>query len=245
MSEKRSAMTTLARWVLGPQATRRRVLGRRHGRRRRGDRPGRPKSLRSSSTSPAARATRPTSQIAQIYGNGGDIAPLVPVVTLPTGTTVDSPGVTRRARARRWRRSQAAMPDARIASYASTHDRAFVSDGRPHDVRARLHPRRRRRRPRAGRGARGAGGARGRHRRRLPGRGHRAGRASRRRRPRATRAATEHARRDAARRARRAARPRLRLPLVHGDRAAADGARRHPDDVPAHLAARRASPTSR
>ena len=40
------------------------------------------------------------------------------------------------------------------------------------------------------------------------------------------------------RRARRAARPGLRLPLVHGDRAAADGARRHPDDLPARLAAR-------
>ena len=40
------------------------------------------------------------------------------------------------------------------------------------------------------------------------------------------------------RRARRPARPHLRLPLVHGDRAPADGGRRHPDHVPAHLADR-------
>ena len=39
-------------------------------------------------------------------------------------------------------------------------------------------------------------------------------------------------------RARRAARPRPRLPLVHGARAAADGVRRDPDDVPADLAGR-------
>jgi RND superfamily putative drug exporter len=69
-------------------------------------------------------------QLGAIYGNGGDVAPLVPVVTLPTGMTVDSPGVTGEfddALAK----VQAALPHARTASYASTHDRAFVSrDGR-------------------------------------------------------------------------------------------------------------------
>ena len=69
-------------------------------------------------------------QIAAIYGNGGDSAPLVPVVTLPRGTTVDSPGITGQLDAA-LKTVRAALPDARIASYASTHDRAFVSkDGR-------------------------------------------------------------------------------------------------------------------
>ena len=65
--------------------------------------------------------------IAQIYGSGGDIAPLVPVVTLPQGTTVDSPGVTAELSSA-LAQLKKAMPDVRTASYASTHDRAFVSD---------------------------------------------------------------------------------------------------------------------
>ena len=60
--------------------------------------------------------------IAEIYGSGGDVAPLVPVVTLPKGTTVDSPGVTAEL-ASALARVKQAMPDVRIASYASTHDR--------------------------------------------------------------------------------------------------------------------------
>jgi RND superfamily putative drug exporter len=67
--------------------------------------------------------------IASIYGNGGDIAPLVPVVTLPQGTTVDSAGVTAQLDAA-LAKVQAALPDARIASYASTRDSAFVSEDR-------------------------------------------------------------------------------------------------------------------
>ncbi|HXV33837.1 MAG TPA: MMPL family transporter [Gaiellaceae bacterium] len=69
-------------------------------------------------------------EIAEAYGSGGDVAPLVPVVTLPEGTTVDSPGVAGELDAA-LARVQAALPDARVASYASTGDRAFVSeDGR-------------------------------------------------------------------------------------------------------------------
>jgi putative drug exporter of the RND superfamily len=69
-------------------------------------------------------------QIAAIYGNGGDVAPIVPVVRLPQGTTVDSRGV-RTELAGALARVKAALPAARIASYASTGDRAFVSaDGR-------------------------------------------------------------------------------------------------------------------
>jgi putative drug exporter of the RND superfamily len=68
-------------------------------------------------------------QIASVYGSGGDVAPMVPVVTLPEGTTVDSPGVAAQLAAA-MRRVQAALPDARIASYASTGDDAFVSEDR-------------------------------------------------------------------------------------------------------------------
>jgi RND superfamily putative drug exporter len=69
-------------------------------------------------------------EIAATYGNGGDVAPIVPVVALPEGRTVDSPGVRRELSAA-LDRVEAALPDARVASFASTGDRAFVSgDGR-------------------------------------------------------------------------------------------------------------------
>lgn len=69
-------------------------------------------------------------QITKIFGSGGDSAPLVPVVKLPQGTTVDSPGVNRQLDAA-LAKVKAALPGSRVTSYASTHDRAFVSkDGR-------------------------------------------------------------------------------------------------------------------
>ncbi|HWM09548.1 MAG TPA: MMPL family transporter, partial [Solirubrobacteraceae bacterium] len=68
-------------------------------------------------------------EVASLYGNGGDIAPIVPVVTLPKGTTVDSPGVTDEL-GTALAEVQAALPDARVASYASTGDDAFVSEDR-------------------------------------------------------------------------------------------------------------------
>jgi RND superfamily putative drug exporter len=69
-------------------------------------------------------------ELAAIYGNGGDAAPLVPVVSLPPGTTVDSPGVKRELDAA-LAKVASALPESRTASYASTGDRAFVSeDGR-------------------------------------------------------------------------------------------------------------------
>jgi putative drug exporter of the RND superfamily len=69
--------------------------------------------------------------ITQRYrGTGGTGQPLLPVVTLPAGTTVASPGV-RADLAQIDARLRRALPGARIASYASTGDRAFVSeDGR-------------------------------------------------------------------------------------------------------------------
>jgi RND superfamily putative drug exporter len=64
-------------------------------------------------------------------GTAADSAPLVPVVTLPEGQTVDSPEA-RAQLAEIDRRIQKALPNgaARVASYASTGDDAFVSDDR-------------------------------------------------------------------------------------------------------------------
>src|SRR5689334_5189486 len=79
---------------------------------------------------PGKEAFVANSRIVQAYGNGGDAAPLVPVVSLPAGTKVDSPGVTS-GLARALARIREAVPHSRVASYASTHDRGFVSaDGR-------------------------------------------------------------------------------------------------------------------
>ncbi|MDQ3571227.1 MAG: MMPL family transporter [Actinomycetota bacterium] len=66
--------------------------------------------------------------IAAAYqGTGGDTAPLVPVVTLPEGESVDSPVVKADLRAVEARLAEA-LPNSRIASYASTGDETFVSD---------------------------------------------------------------------------------------------------------------------
>jgi putative drug exporter of the RND superfamily len=64
------------------------------------------------------------------YFGTGDSAPLVPVVTLPEGESVNSPGV--RADLDKIDSDLAkALPNSRIASYASTGDDTFVSeDGR-------------------------------------------------------------------------------------------------------------------
>jgi putative drug exporter of the RND superfamily len=66
-------------------------------------------------------------ELAATYGNGGDVAPLVPVVTLSPGKTVDSSGVGEELAAA-LAKVETALPGARTASYASTGDRAFVSD---------------------------------------------------------------------------------------------------------------------
>jgi putative drug exporter of the RND superfamily len=78
--------------------------------------------------------------IAERYqGTGGDNAPLLPVVTLPKGETVDSPGVEREL-TRLDTRLEGALPGARIASYASTGDKTFISDdGRT--IYSIIHPR--------------------------------------------------------------------------------------------------------
>src|SRR5688572_10947 len=79
---------------------------------------------------PGKEAFVANSRIVESYGNGGDVAPLVPVVSLPEGKRVDSPAVERELETA-LAKLATALPEARIASYASTHDRTFVSqDGR-------------------------------------------------------------------------------------------------------------------
>ncbi len=68
--------------------------------------------------------------IGRLYHQGGQNAPILAVVTLPAGTPVSSQSVLA-GLGQVTGRLQAALPDARIASYASTRSHAFVSsDGR-------------------------------------------------------------------------------------------------------------------
>jgi RND superfamily putative drug exporter len=85
------------------------------------------KSLSQQFAAPGLEASDTNQRLGELYGNGGDIAPIVPVVRLPRGETVDSPGITRQLDAA-LARVQAKLPHSRTASYASTGDRAFVSD---------------------------------------------------------------------------------------------------------------------
>jgi RND superfamily putative drug exporter len=89
---------------------------------------------------PGREGYRTNTDISALFRNGGDSAPLVAVVSLPAGTSASSPTVER-AVAGVGRRIAAAVPGARIASYASTRDRAFVSrDGRTTFVLAYPRP---------------------------------------------------------------------------------------------------------
>ena len=68
-------------------------------------------------------------QIAQQYGSGGTSDPVAAVITLPGRITVDSPGI-RTQLAAAFARMAAAVPRARLVSWASTGDGAFVSADR-------------------------------------------------------------------------------------------------------------------
>jgi putative drug exporter of the RND superfamily len=69
-------------------------------------------------------------QIAREYGTGGAQPPYVPVITVPAGQHVSDPAVAA-ATGRAFAAVQRAIPGARIADYATTHDPAFVTrDGR-------------------------------------------------------------------------------------------------------------------
>ncbi len=69
-------------------------------------------------------------QIVGTYGNGGSQAPVVPVLTVPAGQRISDPGVAART-GRIFAAVAAAVPHARVADYATTHNRAFITkDGR-------------------------------------------------------------------------------------------------------------------
>ncbi len=171
----------------------------------------------------------------EFNGTGGNGAPLLPVVTLPAGASLDSPAVRAELRGVEARLARA-LPGSRIAGFASTGNRAFVSkDGRTTFAVAYPPPDRTQpfdRQPES-RGTRRRGAA-GRDRRRRAGPPDRLRRAvgAERRRQR-----TRRARRGAARRLRRAARARVRVRLVPRDRADHDGHRLDHDHVPARLGA--------
>ena len=65
----------------------------------------------------------------QFNGTGGDHAPLLPVVTLAAGRSVDSPGVRGDLGAVEARMARL-LPGSRIAGFASTGSKAFVSADR-------------------------------------------------------------------------------------------------------------------
>jgi len=69
-------------------------------------------------------------QIVRTYGNGGSQDPFVPVLTAPAGQRITDPAVAART-GRIFAAAAAALPHSRIADYATTHDRAFITrDGR-------------------------------------------------------------------------------------------------------------------
>ena len=69
-------------------------------------------------------------QIASQYGNGGAQPPYVPVITVPAGQHITDPAVAA-ATGRAFAAVARAVPNVRIADYATTHNPAFVtSDGR-------------------------------------------------------------------------------------------------------------------
>jgi RND superfamily putative drug exporter len=75
-------------------------------------------------------AFRVDNQIAREYGNGGSQTPYLPVITVLHGQRVTDPAVAA-ATGRVFAAVAAAIPDARLADYANTHDPAFVTrDGR-------------------------------------------------------------------------------------------------------------------
>ena len=69
-------------------------------------------------------------QIVRAYGNGASQTPFVPVLTAPAGQRINDPAVAAQT-GRIFRAVAAALPKARVADYATTHDKAFLTrDGR-------------------------------------------------------------------------------------------------------------------
>ncbi|HEX9526504.1 MAG TPA: hypothetical protein VF951_03325, partial [Streptosporangiaceae bacterium] len=69
-------------------------------------------------------------QIIRTYGNGGSQSPLVPVLTVPAGQRISDRAVAAQT-GRIFAAATAALPHARVADYATTHNPAFITrDGR-------------------------------------------------------------------------------------------------------------------
>ena len=86
-------------------------------------------ALRSEAAVPGKEGWETNEAIARLYDDTGpgDSAPLIPVVVLREGSSVDSPAVKAELRDLD-ARLERGLPGARIASYASTGNEAFVSD---------------------------------------------------------------------------------------------------------------------
>ncbi len=84
-------------------------------------------NLSNSFDMPGSESADMVAETAAIYGNDGSFAPLVMVVTLPEGETVDSAGFRDE-----WLALESAVtkaePSARLVSWATTGDPAFVAD---------------------------------------------------------------------------------------------------------------------
>lgn len=88
------------------------------------------KALSTQFSAPGGEGITTSDTILKRFGSGGTSAPMLPVLTLPPGVTVRSPGVKEQIAAA-FHRVSAALPGARVASYGTTGDLAFVShDGR-------------------------------------------------------------------------------------------------------------------
>ena len=75
-------------------------------------------------------AFRVDNQIARQYGNGGSQPPYVPVLTAPAGQRITTPAAAA-ASGQAFAAIARQVPGVRIADYATTHDRAFLTrDGR-------------------------------------------------------------------------------------------------------------------
>ena len=124
-------MSSLTRWVLGAQAHGRRfwlaltVVGIASA-------DSATKAMDQKFSVPGKEGWETNVAIAERFGGtGGDSAPLVPVVTLPSGKTVDSPGVRARAARRSTSGSSARCPASRLCLLRFDRRPRFVStDGR-------------------------------------------------------------------------------------------------------------------
>jgi RND superfamily putative drug exporter len=88
------------------------------------------KALSEQYSNPGHESYTANQAIAAEFGNGGSGAPLLAVATLPAGASATSPTVTAELRSVE-SRIEHAVPGARVASFASTSNPAFVShDGR-------------------------------------------------------------------------------------------------------------------